>query len=495
MPSTIWCPVCGTANREGSKFCNNCGARLEAEEGVRCPMCGHFNPPELEICSNCGARLKPLVAPSGEEETSEPIAESTSEPTGHEPELAEPIGEEKAQEEVAQSITAQQPPSEEYWIGEEEEPPPDLTPPEFAGPGEEVSPEPSPEELDFLPVEEVLPEEKEEIPAGMEEEMPAAEEVPAGVAEAVYPPPSGLLATAAAAGSEQAALFHKIVTQARPTPKALPRPTPARRTEWIIYLAVAVAIIVPLLSGGSLDTGTSISPGARSFYDALNALPAGSKVLIAHDYDPTVAAEMLPQARAILRHLGAQGAKVLSVSLTPQGPALAQQALQDTLAVEGYSYGVDYLNLGYVAGGEAGLRALARGSFFALSRDYLEGKGFAWYAISQGFSSLQNVDLIVVLAGSQDNLRLWVEQIQTPFQKRMVAGVSAQADPAARPYLRSRQIVGLLSGLVGAAEYERITGLPGRASLGVAAQSWGQAALVLLIILGNFAYFLGRKPR
>lgn len=504
MPATIWCPQCGTANREGSKFCNNCGTRLEGEEGLRCPMCGHLNPPELEICSNCGARLKPLVAPEEGEVAKEPVAESASGPSAQEPPPSAGQEGEVAQEVPAEEIMAEQ--KAEEWSGEEEEPPPDLAARELEAPGEEISPGPLPEELDFLAPEPGAPEEvpQEEALAGEEEtqevigeeKLPAAEEIPARAEEVLYPPSSsGLLATAAAVGSEQAALFHKIVTQTRPIPKAVPRPTPAPRAEWIIYLSVALALLLPLLLGSSLEGGLSISPAARGFYDVLNALPVGSRVLIAHDYDPAAAAEMLPQAESILRHLREQGAKVLSISLTAQGPALAQRALQDTLVEEGYTYGVDYLNLGYVAGGEAGLRALARGSFFALARDYLEGKGLAEYEISQGLSSLQDVDLIVVLAGSQDALRLWVEQVQTPFQIKMVAGVSAQADPAARPYFRSQQVAGLLSGLVGAAEYERITGRPDRASLGVAAQAWGQGVFILFIILGNLAHLLGRRPR
>jgi hypothetical protein len=67
-----YCPECGTANREGSNFCNNCGADLRevdgdqmvplsgSEEGLRCGMCGHDNPPGEEVCQRCQARLTPL---------------------------------------------------------------------------------------------------------------------------------------------------------------------------------------------------------------------------------------------------------------------------------------------------------------------------------------------------------------------------------------------------------------------------------------------------
>jgi len=65
----IYCPNCGTANREGSKYCNQCGARLTPEEGIKCQICGTINSPESERCVNCGASLKP--APPPEEKPAE----------------------------------------------------------------------------------------------------------------------------------------------------------------------------------------------------------------------------------------------------------------------------------------------------------------------------------------------------------------------------------------------------------------------------------------
>ncbi|MDQ1240323.1 MAG: hypothetical protein QG577_2509, partial [Thermodesulfobacteriota bacterium] len=48
------CPDCHTALPEGSKFCNECGKRLE----VACPECGKANPPESKQCNQCGTSLQ-----------------------------------------------------------------------------------------------------------------------------------------------------------------------------------------------------------------------------------------------------------------------------------------------------------------------------------------------------------------------------------------------------------------------------------------------------
>ena len=62
----IYCPSCGTANREGSRFCNDCGATLSGVPGRRCPMCSTMNPMENTVCDKCGARLVPKTGPLAE---------------------------------------------------------------------------------------------------------------------------------------------------------------------------------------------------------------------------------------------------------------------------------------------------------------------------------------------------------------------------------------------------------------------------------------------
>ena len=58
----IYCPECGTANRDGSKFCNECGRTLLAQTGVKCPQCDTLNAVQSVFCSHCGGRL--LIQPS-----------------------------------------------------------------------------------------------------------------------------------------------------------------------------------------------------------------------------------------------------------------------------------------------------------------------------------------------------------------------------------------------------------------------------------------------
>ena len=59
----IYCPLCGTANRHGSKYCNECGDKFDLSMQVECPRCGALNPIADALCNECGEQLplSPLV--------------------------------------------------------------------------------------------------------------------------------------------------------------------------------------------------------------------------------------------------------------------------------------------------------------------------------------------------------------------------------------------------------------------------------------------------
>jgi class 3 adenylate cyclase len=52
MPSSL-CASCGHANREGVRFCENCGELL----ALRCGSCGAELPPSARFCGSCGAAV------------------------------------------------------------------------------------------------------------------------------------------------------------------------------------------------------------------------------------------------------------------------------------------------------------------------------------------------------------------------------------------------------------------------------------------------------
>ena len=88
------CPSCGCENREGAKFCSECGASLV----LRCSSCGMENRPGAKFCDECGASLVPsskFQVPSQDSELRTPNPE-LSPVTYTPPHLADRIRAEQA---------------------------------------------------------------------------------------------------------------------------------------------------------------------------------------------------------------------------------------------------------------------------------------------------------------------------------------------------------------------------------------------------------------
>jgi class 3 adenylate cyclase len=55
----VKCPKCQFENREGAKFCLECGDKLELD----CPQCGKAFPISAKFCDECGQKLSELGEP------------------------------------------------------------------------------------------------------------------------------------------------------------------------------------------------------------------------------------------------------------------------------------------------------------------------------------------------------------------------------------------------------------------------------------------------
>jgi len=453
---TIYCPFCDTANRDGSLYCNNCGQRLDATVERRCPLCNAANIPQARFCHNCGAKL-PDTAPLPHLETS--MSPEEEEPLEAEllsldeamatDQLAVPAGgDQPLPKEATEALVARLVASLSALPAAEES----LGQKGGAVPGEEP-----PQEALLVPLRS-----RSDITAAFVATMGNA----AGVQRAASLPsaPSGGRLTALAPWAQR-----------------------------LLYLALMVAVAVPFLFTGAWSGATiPLNPSTAMFYETVSTLAPGAAVLLAFDYDPGTQAEVAPQARVVLTHLRQRGARLVAMSLLPQGPALAEEVFPSVLSGQGYRYGENYINLGYLAGEEAALAVAGEDLIAAFGVDHVEKRPTSERPVLQGIREAKDFALVIVLAGEERAARRWLEQIQGRYKVKMAAGVSAAAAPQLEPYLQSGQLQGLLSGLPGAAEYELLLNQPGSAVQMLDAQSLAHLVIIAAIILGNGAYLFWR---
>lgn len=302
---------------------------------------------------------------------------------------------------------------------------------------------------------------------------------------------------------EQANLFREIITQ-EPVP-VTEVVVPRRARIWggvlrgFIYLLIALAVIIPLFGGGDWFGEAELPSGAATdFYDAIQNLPSESVVLLAFDYDPSTAAEMDRLAEPVLWHLINRKVRLMAVSLLPTGPAVAGNLL-DRVAREHdveYQYGQNYVNLGYIPGQAAAPSELASDLRALVPQDYRQRKSLGELPATQDVTGIQDVSLIIEFAAQQRTLQWWIEQVGSQYQIEIMAAVSAAVEPTATPYHNSGQLVGLISGLPSAAQYEMKTNKwPSLAIASVDAQSVAHLAIVALIALGSLVSLVGARRK
>ncbi len=266
----------------------------------------------------------------------------------------------------------------------------------------------------------------------------------------------------------------------------------ARIDRRIIYLLISISVIIPTLVIFPLPV--QVSPETQKLYDRVEAIPDSSMILLTFDYYPSTLAETEPMSVAVLKQCWRKNLKVVTLSTVGLGgPSIADRVMSTLADKFGKVYGIDYVNLGYKANYQAVLLGLGKSIRSIYPTDYYDTP-LDSLPMMKNVDTYDAFDFIFIVSdnGIVDN---WVGLVNAQFGSEMGAGVTAVMAPKFYAYVRSNQLVGLLGGMKGAAEYEYLVGEKGAATAGMGAQSLVHLTIIIFILIGNFAYFAGRKKK
>lgn len=256
----------------------------------------------------------------------------------------------------------------------------------------------------------------------------------------------------------------------------------------VIYIVLLIAISFPLLK--PLNLPIIVSKETKGIYDTIEALPAGSVVALSFDYATTGYSEMHPQASVVFQHLLMRpDLKVILVAFWEAGPMFAQQLIDGQVDLMGKQYGIDFVNLGYIPGGETAMSAFASNIHGAYPRDYL-GTSIASMPMMADIKTAKDISLFITIAAGSPGVPEIVRQIQGPYGVKFASGVTAISAPISMPYISSKQMIGMMSGIGGAAEYEVLLEMPGAAVSAMDAMSASHLVMIAFLIIGNIGYFV-----
>jgi hypothetical protein len=277
--------------------------------------------------------------------------------------------------------------------------------------------------------------------------------------------------------------------------------------RWI-FLAMALAVGVPLLFG--FTSPAAPSQDTKSVFDRIESLPAGSRIAIAMDYDPSSEAELHPMSIAFLRHCVLKKHKMVFVTLWPSALPVIDRAVRQVIEREFADrklvYGTDYVLLGYQPGEQIAIQVLANDLRKSKTRDD-KGQSLDTLPLMKNVRGLKELDLLINVSAGYPGAKEWVQYAGQATGLPIAAGSVGVQVPMLLPY-RPEPLIGLVGALRGAVEYETALaekypepfrggdGRPALVNIGqrrMGPQLWAHLLIVGLIVLGNVLQFRARR--
>ncbi len=269
----------------------------------------------------------------------------------------------------------------------------------------------------------------------------------------------------------------------------------------IIFLFMGLAVSLPLIF--NITFSEKATPVVRNIFNKIESLPAGSRILISFDYGPSMAPEVEPMSNAFIRHSLAKGHKVILMGLWATGQSLSATAVQDIIKPEFPDKidGVDYINIGYKAGNQGVLNVIIT-DFRKMYATDVNGVNLDSVAIFKGIKSLRDMDLMISVGGGFPGVKEWVLFAADPGNIPLAGGSAAVSAPTYYPYY-PRQLIGLLGGIKGAAEYEseikkhypRFADMPTPGIKMMGPQTLAHLIVMAFIVIGNLSFFFAKRKK
>lgn len=222
----------------------------------------------------------------------------------------------------------------------------------------------------------------------------------------------------------------------------------------VIFLLMGLAVGIPIIFRIPFPEITT--PMVKQVFDQVDNLPAGSKVLLAFDYDPASEPELQPMANSMVRHLALRKCKLYFIALWPVGQNMIEDTITNVLEPEfpEYIYGNDYVNLGFKSGNEGVIKVIQTNLRKLYTTD---GRGTAIDKIEMlnDIKNLKAMAIIVNISAGYPGIKEWIQYGSDPADLPIVGGCTAVQAPLMYPYYPN-QLLGLLGGIKGAAEYDEI---------------------------------------
>ena len=222
-----------------------------------------------------------------------------------------------------------------------------------------------------------------------------------------------------------------------------------------IFLLIGLAVLIPLLR--PIDLPIRTTPTTEKVYKAIAEIPANSKVLMSFDYGPSTKPEIHPMTLGVMRQLLREDHQIYITCLWPDGLYMALDALEEINEEFELVEYEDYVLLGFRPGNEAIVKGLASDLRKVYTVDYRQTM-LEDIPMMDGINNLKDFQFIFTGSAGYPGTFEWVQYGGDPTGVPLSSGTTSIQVNEVMPYVQSGQIKGVLAGMPGAAEYEKLIG-------------------------------------
>jgi len=259
----------------------------------------------------------------------------------------------------------------------------------------------------------------------------------------------------------------------------------------IITIVAVLLIVWPLVKPIGLPI--VVNKYTYQVHDLIDSYPEDTVVFIDNAIGLGYFGAMGPAFIDVLTHMTSKNFKIVCFSgLTPEGPITfwkCWNAVPKELT-DNYEYGIDYVYLGFMTGGESTMIKAAENLHDLFTYDYY-GTPLKDIPLLENIGNYEDYDIVLYCTSSEDYrgmmYRIWGETFKTNLillAQRAVVPVNM---------IDAGLIKGYVRGLRGAAEYELILKRPGAAIAQLDAVSMFFIWMLGIVAIGNIAFFMRKR--
>ncbi len=277
--------------------------------------------------------------------------------------------------------------------------------------------------------------------------------------------------------------------------------------RWV-YLGVALACAIPFFVQIPLNVRpTQETMGVYDWIENNYPYGSGKVVLIDTTWDAGSLGENMGQAEAVMEHLLSKRIPFVVVSIgNALAPPFAESVLKKltegpNAKYPGRVYGKDYVILGFAPPNSWQImQQIAKDTKKQFKVDY-RGTSTSDYEklpIMEHVNNIDDIAMIFCVTYSPDEN--WIAFIHGVYGTPVAFGCAGIESTTKYRFITSKQLIGLLVSVRGAAEYDVLlhdnaTDRTNKGTELIVPLAFGHLVIIAAIVLGNIGYFAAKKRR